>query len=356
MAGRSHSDFDGYCEIVWEKQKYDMSKADFTAWAHMQQGRADLLHYTKFLVELKQKAGHKGRISAKMWSGCPTPAKVDRETIRQKELVEPDEIFLTESKFEARFGVLPSTLGHVCVWETRSNGKAEYGCWVANDDEPLRRRNKWIENVKLTEQLDNSDEALTADQLGKRFKAESKALSASQGASAALADAASAASALQQRKAEIAPSSDAAKVGVSLLAPEPVTGNTGSKSPCSKRKASDSDIAASSPAAKKATTLAVTSPSGSSIASLASPDKGRTGVGQGSASLVGLGLGGAPLGGRASGGGKTGKTRKTQATVSSAQMSESKLQADQTIEKFRHAATVHDINDCKKALTKWSRT
>ena len=49
------------------------------------------------------------------------------------------------------------------------------GCWVESDA-PLRRRHQNLKRAVLEEEIDNSEGALTADQLGKRYKAESSAL------------------------------------------------------------------------------------------------------------------------------------------------------------------------------------
>ena len=57
----------------------------------------------------------------------------------------------------------------------RKNGKKEMGCRVQSNG-PLRRRHQNLKRAVLQEEIDNSEGALTADQLGKRYKAESSAL------------------------------------------------------------------------------------------------------------------------------------------------------------------------------------
>ena len=90
--------------------------------------------------------------------------------------MESIENFLTPDVFEDRFGKTPESMGFKCQWEEKS-GKKLWGCWVEDDDQPLRRQRKRVEAVAAYEELDNSDGALTADQLAKRFKAEAGAQS-----------------------------------------------------------------------------------------------------------------------------------------------------------------------------------
>ena len=49
-------------------------------------------------------------------------------------------------------------------------------CEGATEDGPIRRKRKIADRVKLSTELDNTEEALAPDQLVKRFKHESKQL------------------------------------------------------------------------------------------------------------------------------------------------------------------------------------
>ena len=71
---------------------------------------------------------------------------------------------------------------HLRAWDSSANGKRNLArscgaVWVEDDDQSLRRQQKRVEAVAAYEELDNSDGALTADQLAKRFKAEAGAQS-----------------------------------------------------------------------------------------------------------------------------------------------------------------------------------
>ena len=70
---------------------------------------------------------------------------------------------------------LPQDKGYKVETIIRKNGKKEMGVWVQSD-EPLRRRHQNVKRTILEEEIDNSEGALTADQLCKRYKAESSAM------------------------------------------------------------------------------------------------------------------------------------------------------------------------------------
>ena len=67
----SHSDFDGYCETIWHKQKFSLSKVEFVVWAQTDEGKAQIAHWTQYMVSMK-KQGVK-RFTDKMWDACPAP-------------------------------------------------------------------------------------------------------------------------------------------------------------------------------------------------------------------------------------------------------------------------------------------
>ena len=196
----SHSDFDGYCDMIWAKQKYTLSKEEFIEWAHTKEGKHQMAHFTKFIVEKRAISGPNARLSAKAWASCPPPAALIRETIDETSIIEPDDEFLDAQQFEDRFKFPPAQLGYKLEKETRKDGSVQTGVWVQKD-EPLRRRHAKRNLLKLAEEIDNNETALTSDQIAKRYRAEVAASSQANSSVSAASIAAAVKRAAQQEQA-----------------------------------------------------------------------------------------------------------------------------------------------------------
>ena len=169
-----HSTIDGLCEFVWHRQYSHLDLAQFLALDMTPQGRKDIDHYVAELIKIRQEKGPNCRIGKAEWAKVPIPTKLTKETFSQLAIEEPDDIFYTPEDYLKAFSMTPQQGGNACEWVESSKGKA-YGCWVAQDA-PMKRKRSAGQRINHSELLDRSDDALSEDQLAKRFAAERAAL------------------------------------------------------------------------------------------------------------------------------------------------------------------------------------
>lgn len=169
-----HSTMCLYDEVSWKKVKYDMNKTQFLEWAVSADGKKELSTNKEKMVE-KRRVG--GRITAKLLSPSET-ASVKRKTIDETAINEPDDVWVNSSKYEEENGGRkPEADGITCTWITKSDGTKLHGYWKPGEG-PITRSKRMKTQVEASEEVDNSESALTEDQLAQRFKAEAKAMHA----------------------------------------------------------------------------------------------------------------------------------------------------------------------------------
>ena len=108
-----------------------LRKAASFAYSHTEPGKADLAHFTGKLIALRKDKGDSCRVSKKQieeWIGTK-PAAVTPSNTDATELVEPDDIWVTEMDHETEFGSKPTVQGIVCVWVERPNGNKQQ-VWI----------------------------------------------------------------------------------------------------------------------------------------------------------------------------------------------------------------------------------
>lgn len=127
-------------------------------------------HYREALIELKRRKGAEGIISNKEWGQIPTPTVVLRDAYVEKFVEEPDELFFTPDQFHETFGCTPEDKGRKCEFFDH-RGQKRWGVWV-REEGPLRRKQRTGAKVTHREEVDNGEDALTEDQLAKRFAVE----------------------------------------------------------------------------------------------------------------------------------------------------------------------------------------
>ena len=184
------------------------------------------------IIKIKLEGGKGCRITALKWAAIPAPAILTDEHLNVSEIIQPDEIFIAHGDFLQERHKTPEQEGFTCEWQVK-NGKRVWGCWVAQEV-PLRRRTKGVEQIRLAEEIDNAEEALSSDQLAKRFKAESAALAQGVGSLGGVAQDNSVRSAPPPAARPVQPvlapettsSGDAPRVGQSLLADAPAAATT----------------------------------------------------------------------------------------------------------------------------------
>ena len=169
-----HSTIDGLCEFVWHRQFSHMDLAQFLAHDKTPQGRKDIDHYVEELIRIRKQKGPNCRIGKAEWAKIPNPTKITKDTFSELAIEEPDEHFYAPEDYLAAFKKTPEQGGHTCEWVESSKGRA-YGCWVAQDT-PMKRKRTAGQRINHSELLDQSEDALSEDQLAKRFAAERAAL------------------------------------------------------------------------------------------------------------------------------------------------------------------------------------
>ena len=129
----AHSDLVAYWELVWLKQAYNLSRSDFIDWAQTPEGRHELAHWTSLVVAKQKESGH-GRISDKMWSACPEPAMLERESGAELLVIELDDKWCNLNDYVKEPGVMPTEHGyHNIETLNQRKGKQEAG-WLEDLD------------------------------------------------------------------------------------------------------------------------------------------------------------------------------------------------------------------------------
>jgi hypothetical protein len=167
-----HSKICGYCEFIWRKQHPDMKCDDFCVHCQSKDGGAERCHYEGELVQLKSKKGPKGRISQDDWQKLPAPSRVVKRDFAETYVEEPDELFYSPEQHLEKFKQTPEEVGLTCEW-VENRGSMKWGCWRSEEGQ-LRKKRRTGKRVDHEEEVDNSEMAISADQLAKRFKAEGK--------------------------------------------------------------------------------------------------------------------------------------------------------------------------------------
>ena len=123
---------------------------------------------------MKRERGEKGRIADATWAKVPTPTWLFRDNYVDMQIEEPSEEFYSPDDFLKVFQKTKEEVGCSCQWIDTVTSK-QWGCWVK---EETRMKRKRIQGQKVShrEEVDNSAEALSSDQLVKRFAAEKSAL------------------------------------------------------------------------------------------------------------------------------------------------------------------------------------
>jgi hypothetical protein len=167
-----HSTLCMYDEVTWKKTKYDKTKAEFIEWAATDAGKKELKTNKDKMVEKRK---HGGGITAKLLASSEA-ASVKRKTIDETSINEPEDIWVNAHEYEDDHdGRKPEQDGIKCTWITLKDGQKKYGFWKPGEG-PITRSKKQKTQVALSEGLDNSESALTEDQLAQRYKAEVKAM------------------------------------------------------------------------------------------------------------------------------------------------------------------------------------
>ena len=101
---------------------------------------------------------------------------MSREQTIENIVDDGDDIFIPAGDFTNRYKKTPEEAGYQCEWLERRDGTHEWGCWVTDDTQPIRRKRRRVDRLNYSETLDDSAGVLSEGQLSRRFAAESKAL------------------------------------------------------------------------------------------------------------------------------------------------------------------------------------
>ena len=166
-----HDSIDRYCLLAWTRQKYKLSKKEFIEWAQTGAGKIELAALKESMVE-KRRAG--GRITKKSLEAAAS-AFITRKDENEVRIEEPSDTWEDAADFEERTGYKPEVDGIKCTWLSLSNGSKAWGFWKRGEG-PITRTRAQRTSVGITERIDDSNVALSENQLANRFKDEARAL------------------------------------------------------------------------------------------------------------------------------------------------------------------------------------
>ena len=170
-----HAKICGYCEFIWHKQFPEKKCEEYCVYCQTPDGGRERSHYEGELVAIRRRRGQRCRITPEEWKKIPLPTKVEKSEYAERFIQDADEIFYTPEQHLNTFGVRPEDAGYHCEWVDH-RGKKRWGCW-RDDGGPLKRVTRQGQKTTLTTEVDNNEEALSEDQLVKRFKAEAEQVS-----------------------------------------------------------------------------------------------------------------------------------------------------------------------------------
>ncbi len=104
------------------KKHPDLSVDDFCQQVRLPQNRKKLQEGRQKLIAIRAARGGKARFSQKDIHDIGELITVQKRKSDQLEIIDPDDLFLTESQFFARKGYRPDDVGMFMEWHTKNNG------------------------------------------------------------------------------------------------------------------------------------------------------------------------------------------------------------------------------------------